>query len=160
MTQTDVFAFQKSALASFLFAEVGTEANGSQLTVLSVLARLGQDPWEQAGQWVRLPKTTIIDRLTASIAQMPLSEQARLDARKTATRLIQLLPTHTSQSDGSKAVAAGRRRLTGWTPVYLVAVLLAIAIAVSQMMGDGANVGKVAPSVPAALAPAGQVIVK
>src|SRR5580698_172144 len=92
MTGSDVFALKNSGLERFLFAEVGTEMNGSPLTVLSVLARLGQDPWAQAAQWVSLPKAMRIDRLTRSIAQMPLSEQALRDIDQTATRLILLLP--------------------------------------------------------------------
>ena len=58
MSTSDVFALEKSGLNTFLFAEVGTETNGSVLTVLSVLARLGRDPWEQAARWASLPKAT------------------------------------------------------------------------------------------------------
>ena len=137
MAQTDVFALGNSALAPFLYAEVGVEISGSRLTVLSLLARLGRDPWEEAGQWTRLPKATIIDRLTKSIAQMPLSEEALLDARQTATRLIQLLPTHVTKQEQGKATVAGRLRLTGWTPVYVLIALLGIAIAVSEIVGRG-----------------------
>ena len=44
-SQGDAFALRNSGLDQFLFAEVGTELNGSSLTVLSTLARLGKDPW-------------------------------------------------------------------------------------------------------------------
>jgi hypothetical protein len=44
----DVFAMKNSGLEPFLYAEVGTELNGSTLTVLSVFARLGEDPWGEA----------------------------------------------------------------------------------------------------------------
>ena len=47
MAAADVFVFKNSGLNAFLFAEVGTELNGSPLTILSVLARLGQDPWDR-----------------------------------------------------------------------------------------------------------------
>ena len=38
MTTSDAFALKNSGLNAFLFAEVGTELNGSPLTILSVLA--------------------------------------------------------------------------------------------------------------------------
>jgi hypothetical protein len=73
VAQSNAFAFKNSGLGAFLYAEVGTELNGSVLTIQSVLARLGQDPWAEAGRWVSMPKATIIDRLAGCIAQMPLS---------------------------------------------------------------------------------------
>src|ERR1700744_1667271 len=92
MSRSDVFALEKSGLNTFLFAEAGTETNGSLLTGLSVLARLGRDPWEEAARWADLPKATIVDRLPQCITQRPLAEQALRDANRTALRLIQLLP--------------------------------------------------------------------
>jgi hypothetical protein len=127
MTQSDVFAFRDSGLGTFLFAEVGTEMNGSELTVLSVLARLGQDPWELAGQWAKLPKATIIERLTQSIVQMPLSEQARRNARQTATRLILLLPTQALLPNRTRSMTA---RLPRWLPTALGAAVLIISISI------------------------------
>ena len=44
MASTDAFTLKNSDLNAFLYADVGTEMNGSVLTMLSVLARLGQDP--------------------------------------------------------------------------------------------------------------------
>lgn len=49
-TRSDVFALKKSGLEAFLYADVGIEANGSMLTILSLLARLGKDPWTEAAK--------------------------------------------------------------------------------------------------------------
>jgi hypothetical protein len=76
VTSTDAFALKNSDLNAFLFAEVGTELNGSALTILSVLARLGQDPWAEAARWAKMPKAAAIDSLAQSIGKMPLSSQA------------------------------------------------------------------------------------
>ncbi len=56
MAKADVFALKNSGLEAFLLAEVGTEWNGSGLTVLSLLARLGKDPWAEAATWSKLPR--------------------------------------------------------------------------------------------------------
>jgi hypothetical protein len=48
-----------SALGSefddFLFAPIGEDGNGMLLSVLSALARLGFDPWEEAAKLAQLP---------------------------------------------------------------------------------------------------------
>ena len=97
MTQADAFALKNSGLNAFLFAEVGTEQNGSTLTVLSILARLGNDPWVQAAEWAKMPNATSVDCLTKSILRMPLCGLAYVEARATATRLVMLLPRQTRQ---------------------------------------------------------------
>jgi hypothetical protein len=138
VARSDAFAFKKSGLNAFLFAEVGTELNGSTLTILSVLARLGQDPWAEAARWAKLPKAAIIDVLAQSIGQMPLSPQALGDARKTASRLILLLP-----SQNSAAPVADRRpvgikwpAMPRWLPVALVLGAVALGILTNAMMSS------------------------
>lgn len=42
MTSSNAFALKESGLNDFLFAEVGTELNGSPLTILSILAKIGR----------------------------------------------------------------------------------------------------------------------
>jgi hypothetical protein len=139
MGQTDVFALQNTGMGTFLFAEVGTESNGSMLTVLSVLARLGRDPWAQAAQWSRLPKAEIIDRLANCIAQMPMPPQALRDARETAARLILLLPTSASASNHSAGSKAVLPTLPRWALAVLIVVMLAFSILGTQPIGSGAK---------------------
>jgi hypothetical protein len=91
-TRPDVFALANTGLDVFLRAEVGTEPNGSPLTMLSLLARSGFDPWAEAARWARLPRAATIDRLAGLIVQMPLCPKSLFDARGTAARLADLLP--------------------------------------------------------------------
>ena len=121
----------KSRLNTFLFSEVGTETNGSMLTVLSVLARLGRDPWDQAARWAALPNATIVDRLAECIRQMPLSAQALADANETAQRLIQLLRESSSTLSAGTAFATSHMPpLPRWLPVFLTAAGLVLIISV------------------------------
>ena len=55
----------------FLFATVGEEINGMPLTTISMLTRLGLDPWREAGRLASLAKQEAIDQLTLSIARLP-----------------------------------------------------------------------------------------
>ncbi|WP_284943574.1 hypothetical protein [Acidisoma cladoniae] len=92
VSHPDHAALQNSDLNPFLFADVGTELNGSTLTMLSVLARLGQDPWVQAARWSKLPKAMAIDRLVAAITDIPFSSGSAFETKTVAARLVMLLP--------------------------------------------------------------------
>ncbi len=130
MPSTDAFALKNSGLNNFLFAEVGTETNGSTLTILSVLARLGKDPWDEAARWVRLPKALVVDAIAASISQMPLDAQALLDARLTASRLTLLLPV---PADTAANVQGFTKSLVtpGWLSLAFLLGALALGVAVN-----------------------------
>jgi hypothetical protein len=99
----DAFAMKNSGLDAFLYADVGAELNGSTLTVLSMLARLGTDPWAEAARWATLPRATVIDSLAESIAKMPLASPALGATRAIAARLVQLLPAKTQNGQGHAA---------------------------------------------------------
>jgi hypothetical protein len=128
MQPGDAFALKNSGLNSFLFAEVGTEQNGSPLTVLSVLARLGKDPWAQAAEWAKMSNAAMIEGLTASIAQMPLCPRALAEARVTSGRLVMLLPRQTGTVRQTSGQAATERKIPEWVPLAVFGVLLALVV--------------------------------
>ena len=92
MADTNVFSLQYSSLNGFLFADVGVEPNGMTLSVLSILARRGMDPWQEAERLAKLPQTEAVDGLAQIIATTPASRWSLLDARAIASRLLALLP--------------------------------------------------------------------
>jgi hypothetical protein len=134
MAQNDPFALSKSGFNAFLFAEVGTELNGSPLTLLSTLARLGKDPWAQAAEWAGMPVAAAIPCLTQSITQMPLCPRALAEAGTTSARLVRLLPRQ-----GAATVRAVNDRVTAtdlsaWLPRAAMGVVLAIVIAAAAFV--------------------------
>jgi hypothetical protein len=92
MSRSEVFALQRSGLNDFLFAPIGTERNGMTLTPASAFARLGEDPWREAGRLARLPKPAAIDSLARTLTGMPASVWPLAVATPIAARLIALLP--------------------------------------------------------------------
>lgn len=134
MAHPDAFALQASSLNAFLFADVGTELNGSALTVLSVLARLGHDPWEEAARWAKLPKAAAADCLAQSIAQMPLNPQALAEASATASRLTQLLPMQARTPGHSASAQAGTLPLPYWAWTALIYCALGVGLAINAML--------------------------
>lgn len=92
MTGSDAYALGRSDLNGFLFAEVGEEQEGMPLSVLSVLARLGLDPWQEARRLANLPARAAVEGLAQVIAGMPASPWPLPAAMAIAERLVGLLP--------------------------------------------------------------------
>ena len=77
---------------AFLFAPIGEASNGMPLTLLSVLARLGVDPWEEAADLAHLALEPALQRLSSRLEAMPAGRPATAaDTVNIATRLIALL---------------------------------------------------------------------
>jgi hypothetical protein len=133
-TRPNVFALKNSGLDAFLYADIGAEANGSTLTVLSVLARLGKDPWAEAARWAALPRAAVIDSLAQSIAQMPLMPSTPVETRATAARLVQLLHANNAGAWHIEQSQAGTPSVQGWMTVTFLYCAMAFTMAVSAML--------------------------
>ena len=97
----------KPEFDAFLFAPIGNNSNGMQVSVLSGLAQSELDPWQQAAELAQLPGKTAIDRLALLIGKMPDKGWAHPDAVAVATRLIALLPKQFSASRELSAQSLG-----------------------------------------------------
>jgi hypothetical protein len=78
----------------FLFTTVGNEIDGMPLTVISALARLGLDPWEEAERISSLSSQEALEQLARLIAEVPGSIRPLAEARVLAGGLIGLLAKH------------------------------------------------------------------
>jgi hypothetical protein len=87
-----VFSLRTSAFNDFLYAPIGEEENGMVLTVLSALARLGVDPWDEAARLSELLPENARKRLTSIISGLPDGLWAKTSAGDIAARLGALLP--------------------------------------------------------------------
>jgi hypothetical protein len=77
--------------------------------MLSIFARLGQDPWSEAARLARLPKAEAIDSVTLSIGVVALGQRAMSKLATAASRLILLLP------EQPPIPAQGIEKVTGLT---------------------------------------------
>jgi hypothetical protein len=99
-----------SEFDAFLFAPIGEERNGMLLSVLSALARLDVDPWEEAAKLARLPGEAATQRLASLIAALPDGPSAHHDPGSIAARLIALLPRGAGSNAPSRATLPARAR--------------------------------------------------
>jgi hypothetical protein len=128
----------------FLFATVGDETEGVPLSVVSALARLGLDPWEEAGRLSSLSHREAVEQLARLIAELPGSSRHRDEARKISRGLIGLLPTR----EVSRVVSQiqirppfSLRSLPGSSHLWAVCLVLAVAVAVSAIIHGGLPFG-------------------
>ncbi|MGH7078347.1 MAG: hypothetical protein ACREFU_09630 [Acetobacteraceae bacterium] len=129
MPSTDAFALRHSGLNEFLFAAVGTEANGTTLSVLSVFARLGHDPWQEAGRLAGLPRLEATESLAWIITGMPTSTWPLPAATKIATRLIALLPKQSAKTAYIPQTSAYGAKARRFISIGIVLVWAAFAVA-------------------------------
>ncbi len=108
----------------FLFAPIGEDKNGMLLSVLSALARLDVDPWQEAAALTRLLGDAAVRRLTSLIAALPDLPSARLEPGVIADRLVALLPRRAGPHLPTRATA-----LTQGTATQSLALLCAIFVA-------------------------------
>lgn len=145
MTSTSAFALNNSDLNAFLYADVGLEQNGSVLTTLSVLARIGQDPWAEAARLTRLPKAAAIDGLVQSIRKMPLNTRALAETIATASRLLLLLPVKVQSPGQTIRAAVSASATLNRVRIAFVCASLLMGLAVSMTSAPVVPAGAAMP---------------
>jgi hypothetical protein len=81
---------------AFLYATIGVDANGSAVSVLSAMARLNLDPWQESKALAQLSTSAAARRLASLIAAVPGGPSSRDEAARGIDRLVKLLPARTS----------------------------------------------------------------
>jgi hypothetical protein len=114
MALRELFRPLRPDLDKFLFAEVGAEQNGIPLSMVSALARLGLDPWDEAGRLSSLGKREAVEQLARLIAEVPGLCRPLTEAREIADGLIEQLPKHDRERP---ALPARTRRRSHW-PIW------------------------------------------
>jgi len=121
----------------FLHASVGEDRNGYAVTVLSTLARLGLDPWNETAELVTLGRDAARARLGTLLARFRDVPALASDHGRVARDLSQLLPearTSGAMQRATSKVALGRPGTSG-----AIWAVLAIIFALFQMFMVGGS---------------------
>jgi hypothetical protein len=94
------FSLLHSELNDFLFAQLGEEENGSPLSVLSALTRIGTDPWAEGARLSELPKDAAARALVTMIAMFPREKRGFSEVMALAEELAELLPQRLDAATG------------------------------------------------------------
>jgi hypothetical protein len=108
----------------FLFAPICEEASGIRLSVLSALARMNVDPWEEATRLAAMPKATAARTLASRLDLIPGRSWKSSEGEAIAARLVGLLP---QRAEGAPRATARVQRPNYWL------VWLGFAIAMSLL---------------------------
>jgi hypothetical protein len=133
------YSLINSEFNDFLFASVGAEKSGIELTVLSALTRLGFDPWGEAARLSDLPKETAARALAATIAGLPAGEWSVSDTSAIAARLVSHLPGRGARGvEQARGLRPKSEKTKYRTPAWAACIVLAIAalLAMSHFHGD------------------------
>jgi len=132
------YSLVHSEFNDFLFAFVGEEKSGLQLTVLSALARLGFDPWGEAARLSGLTREAATSALATAIARLPEGDWSVSDSRSIAVRLVSCLPRHGRPAGPPEAGSASHRKPEWAGQKWLIWIALAAAavVTVSRLSGD------------------------
>jgi hypothetical protein len=123
------FSLIHSEFNEFLFASVGEETNGMQLTVLSALTRLGFDPWGEAARLSVLPQEAASRGLAAAIAMLPEGNWKVSDSWTIAARLVERLPRRNAPVAQPSQGVSNRDEKTKHADVrWLVSFVLAAVV--------------------------------
>jgi hypothetical protein len=105
----------------FLFAPICEDADGMRLSVLSALARMDVDPWEEATKLAAMPKAIAQSTLISTLELLSGRRWKSSEAELVAKRLIQLLPEGAeSPKTATGEIAAVHAQRTGYWLVWLV----------------------------------------
>lgn len=76
----------------FLFADIGTQPNGLPLTVLSLFARAGVDPWSEAERLSKMSRVAAVSYMMSEINRAPAIYRSNVDVAQLAKSLVARLP--------------------------------------------------------------------
>jgi hypothetical protein len=128
----------------FLCAPIGADRSGTGLSVLSALARLNVDPWQEAASLARMPREAAVVRLTALIDALP--NEGTIGIPTTiAADLVALLPRGNSLNVRSSVrlfAPAGPRQTQILMALSAFAIMTLIVFAISAVVPVGPGIGE------------------
>jgi hypothetical protein len=123
----------------FLYAAVSEQQNGMTVSVLSLFARRGVDPWSEAARLSGLPAEAANRALVRMISQPPEGAGLPCDAAATASRLLERLPGPGRRAPRPAAADAGAPAVAdGNRSVFYVLIAAAVVAALSLWWLNGA----------------------
>jgi len=121
-------------LDGFLFSQVGEECRGVPLSVISVLIRLGLDPWEEAGRLSSLGKGEAVEQLARLIVELPDTVSPLSEARRIAAELVERLPKFGGDTPAPPRIKRRWRWRCPALPRQSRFYLLCVAVAVLALL--------------------------
>jgi hypothetical protein len=137
----------------FLQAQLWEEKNGMRLSILSALARLDLDPWQEAAVLAALPKETASLRLSELLRRLPGAPASAINGDPSWAGALGLLPAASPPAPTASVAIVARSIRPKWLLIvelaFFASMLASFVIMIAQeplSRGDSAR-----PAAPAAL---------
>lgn len=117
-----------SELDGFLLSDVGIEPNGMPLTVLSLLARMGVDPWNEAERLSILPNELAISWMAIAISRSPPFSWKHSDVTTLASHLVDRLPAHSRDPQFGTSISTGLETVPPWALMVVFYVIISVSM--------------------------------
>lgn len=137
MSRMDYLQQGGTPFDGFLYATLGEDSRGNPVSVLSALARLQLDPWDEAADLADLPRTGAQTRLEGVLARF--ADVPALARDGAARRLVALLPASSGRAGSPVAAVlpAGMLSVLGPVVALLVIVWMLAQVFLMGMPGAG-----------------------
>jgi hypothetical protein len=139
MSRMDYFRQGGTPFDSFLYAVLGQDRAGNTVSVLSALARLGHDPWDEAAELSALSSAAAQSRLQGLMARFPDIPAEGRDPRATIPRLVALLPQSSSIKLGAGTILPARVKLPTTGVLIAVAMVVLFLVQTFILGSDGSG---------------------
>jgi hypothetical protein len=132
MTNSASMTYLTHQFDDFLFARINDASEATPLSVLSMLARLDIDPWEEAAKLARLPHPAAAKRLVDFIVATPGVSSAYLSDSALSDRLIKLLPSPAAAVNLARQETVAR--VLKKPGLFTLGVAIAVALTIALML--------------------------
>ncbi|SFA69306.1 hypothetical protein SAMN05421688_0109 [Poseidonocella pacifica] len=136
MAQATTQLGQDPKYERFLHAPLGEDRRGSIVTVLSMFARLGVDPWTEASKLSKLPESAARQRLEELMARFHDVSTPAPDRGRIVQKLLAFLPRPAASASSTSDSARGRFAFPSQgSPIYWIlaaALLLGWGVMLAQ----------------------------
>jgi hypothetical protein len=140
MAEANILKPHPPEFERFLYASVGADRNGYVVTVLSMLARLGLDPWKETAELVALGRDAARPRLGTLLALFPDVPTLESDHGRVAGDLSQLLPeSPPSQTLKRAALTVADGGLGKSGAIWTILAIVFLLYQVMSIVGSGSG---------------------
>ena len=131
---------------AFLFAPINDESGGMRLSVLSALARMNVDPWDEAARLATLSTSDAARDLVSTLSLLPGHPHASLETEILAARLVALLPKAGAAAAAKVATITGDpgQNISYW--IVWLCIAIAIAFLPSHWQATTTGTGGAIPA--------------
>lgn len=140
MSRMDYFHQGGTPFDAFLYAELGEDKVGNRVSVLSALARLGRDPWDEAAELSALSNAAAQTRLGVLLARFPDVPAPDHTLKASIARLVGLLPNKaTRPQPRAETASATSRKLPSMGQTIAILVLIMFLVQTFVLGSDGSG---------------------